>query len=208
MNEDNTNQKTTDSVENGEKKAQSQLPELSEIDVLSAEVAELENNVALYKDQLLRKAAEFDNYKKRVDNDYSNFIRYANEELLEKLLPVVDDFERSLQALEQSAAKSGEAQNKENQILAKGVELIYSKLRKVLDTHGVKPMETVGKPFDHNYHDALLQVESLEYPHHTVIKEVEKGYMLHDKVLRHAKVIVSSAQTMENLTQTGAEAEE
>jgi len=208
MNEENTNQKTADKAENEEPRTKPRLPELSEVDMLSARVAELESNVSLYKDQLLRKAAEFENYKKRIDNDYSNFVRYANEELLEKLLPVVDDFERSLHAIEESAARAGEGQAKDFDVLAKGVELIYSKLRKVLESHGVKPMETLGRPFDHNFHDALLQVENHEYPHHTVIKEVEKGYLLHDKVLRHAKVVVSSSQAEENSKDDGTEAEE
>lgn len=208
MNEENTNQTAADNTENDDRQAPAQLPELSEIDMLSAKVTELESNLALYKDQLLRKAAEFDNYKKRIDNDYSNFVRYANEDLLEKFLPVVDDFERSFKAFEESAAKAGDRNTKENQSLVKGVELIYSKLRKVLEAHGVTPMEVVGKPFDPNYHDALLQVENSDHPHHTVIQEVEKGYMLHDRVIRHAKVIVSSAQAEGQSDKPDGEGEE
>ncbi len=208
MDEENTDQTATDNAENGGKQAPAQLPELSEIDMLSAKVTELESNLALYKDQLLRKAAEFDNYKKRMDNDYSNFVRYANEEFIEKLLPVVDDFERSFKAFEESSAKASGRDKKENQSLFKGVELIYSKLRKVLEAHGVTPMEVVGKPFDPNYHDALLQVETSDHPHPTVIQEVEKGYMLHDRVIRHAKVIVSSAQAEGQSDKPDGEGEE
>jgi molecular chaperone GrpE len=208
MNEENANQAATDSAENGDKKAPPQLPELSEIDILSAKVAELEDNVALFKDQLLRKAAEFDNYKKRIDNDYSNFVKYANEELLEKLLPVVDDFERSLKALQESTVKAGDNNTKENQVMLKGIEMIYNKFQKILETHGVKPMDVLGKPFDHNYHDALLQVETKDHPHHTVIQEVEKGYMMYDRVLRHAKVIVSSAQAEDQSPKPDEKAQE
>jgi molecular chaperone GrpE len=208
MNEENTNKIIADSTENPGKKTPTQLPELSEIDLLSAKVTELENSVAVFKDQLLRKAAEFENYKKRMDSEYSNFVRYANEELLEKLLPVVDDFERSLKAFDESASKTVEKESKEIQTIARGIELIYNKFRKILENHGVSPMDVVGKPFDHNYHDALLQVESADHPHHTVINEVEKGYMLHDKVLRHAKVIVSSAETVNQPDKQNEDVEE
>ena len=207
MNEENVKQPAEDIPEKTDK-TPSQPTELTGVDMLSARVAELESNLAFYKDQLLRKAAEFDNYKKRMDSEYSNFVKYANEGLLEKLLPVADDFERSLKAIEESALKTGDKESKEIKNLAKGVDLIYNKLRKLLENHGVTTMDVVGKPFDHNYHDALLQVEDKNHPHHTVIKEVEKGYMFHDRVLRHAKVIVSSSDAESETAVRDEEVEE
>ncbi|MBI4810537.1 MAG: nucleotide exchange factor GrpE [Ignavibacteriales bacterium] len=166
--------------------AQSQLSDLSEVDLLNAKLADLEKNLNQYKDQLLRKVADFENYKKRIENDYVNLVKFANEELLEKLLPVLDDFERSLKV------KKSEDSTVDNESIIKGVELIFSKFKRILELQGVKSMEVIGQPFDPHLHDALLQIQTEEYPPHTVIQEVEKGYMLHDKVLRHAKVIVSA----------------
>src|SRR5258706_401187 len=77
-----------------------QIPELTELDMLSARITELESTLNQYKDQLLRKAAEFDNYKKRIENDYASVIRYSNEDLISKLLPVIDDLERSMKAIQ------------------------------------------------------------------------------------------------------------
>ncbi len=161
-----------------------QLPELTGIDMISSKVVELENSINQYRDQLLRKAAEFENYKKRVENDSSNIIRFANEDLIEKLLPVLDDFERSFDALKDISS--------ERESFIKGVEMIYNKFKRVLDLQGVKPLDVVGKPFDPELHDALLQMPSADHPPHTVMQEVEKGYMLNDRVIRHAKVIVST----------------
>ena len=176
----------TDSEKKEEQKPDNpaQLTELTDIDMISSKVVELENSINQYKDQLLRKAAEFENYKKRVENDSSNIIRFANEDLIEKLLPVLDDFERSFAALKDISS--------ERESFIKGVEMIYNKFKRVLDLQGVKPFEVIGKPFDPELHDALLQMPSADHPPHTVMQEVEKGYMLNDRVIRHAKVIVST----------------
>jgi molecular chaperone GrpE len=153
---------------------------------LELKTAELERTVAQLTDQLLRKAAEFENYKKRVESEYGDRIRMANEDLLLELLPVIDDFERSLKTI----GPAGESEG-----FLRGVELIYQKLVKVLSAPGLKHYEVAGKPFDTYYHDALLLVPRADVPPHTVVEEVEKGYMLHGNVLRHAKVIVSSEAT-------------
>ncbi len=155
--------------------------------MLSSRISELENTISQLKDQLLRKAAEFENYKKRIENDSANLIKFANEDLILKLLPVIDDFERSLKAKSKSGENGTEAGT-----FFKGVELIYVKLKKILETNGVREMEVVGKPFDPDYHDALLQVVRSDVPPHTVLEEVDKGYLMHDKVIRHARVIVSA----------------
>ena len=154
-------------------------------EALAAKVVELENSISQYKDQLLRKAAEFENYKRRTENDYASVIRYSSEELITKLLPVIDDFERSLKAIQQSKPGTDD-------VFARALELIYNKLVKILDAQGVKHFDVVGTPFDPQLHDALLQVPRNDVPPHTVVEEVEKGYRLHDKVIRHARVVVSA----------------
>ena len=154
---------------------------------LADKVAELESQVNSYKDLYLRKAAEFDNFKKRTEQELGSIVRFANEDLVRSILPVVDDLERSLK----NARDSSETP------FYKGIELILQKMLKILDSLGVKPFETVGKEFDVHYHDAMMQMPKEGVPPHTVLEEVEKGYLYHEKVLRHAKVVVSAADGVE-----------
>ena len=175
--------KNKNGSEEEQKPETQQQTEITETEESNLQVEELQKQVNLYKDMLLRKAAEFDNFKRRIENETTNIVRFATESLIDDLLPVLDDFERSLKHSKES---------KESDALTKGVELIYLKLLKVLEGRGVKTFETVGKEFSVDYHDALMQVPRKDLPPHTVIEEVEKGYMLNDKVIRHAKVVVSS----------------
>lgn len=160
----------------------------SELEQLKQKVDELQKLADMYKDQFLRKAAEFENFKRRTETELANVIRNANEGLIASLLPILNDFVRSL--------KAG-AESKDYDAFYKGVELIYTKLSKLLENQGLTSFDSVGKPFDVEYHDALLQVPRDDVPPHTVIEEIERGYKLNDKVLRHAKVIVSAAPTTE-----------
>lgn len=155
----------------------------SEVDILNAKIAELEKQVATYKDQLFRKAAEFENYKRRTESETMTFVKFAGENIITQLLPVLDDLTRSI--------ASGKEKSW-NDPFFKGVELISAKFNKALESQGLKAMETVGKEFNVEFHDALMQVQREDVPPHTIIEEVEKGYLLFDKVIRHAKVIVST----------------
>lgn len=151
---------------------------------LTQKLAEAERQVEYYKDLLLRKVAEFDNFKKRVESESNSVTRYAKADVLEELLPIVDDFERSLKLSED---------RRESEAFVKGIDLIHQKLLKFLETQGVKQIDSLGKEFDVQYHDALLQIPRNDVPPHTVVEVVERGYMLGDRVLRHAKVIVSTS---------------
>ncbi|MCS7229696.1 MAG: nucleotide exchange factor GrpE [Candidatus Kryptonium sp.] len=156
---------------------------LDELTLLKIENENLRKEIDEYKDRLLRRVAEFENYKKRLEADFANSVKYANEKLLLEILPIVDDLERSL---------SSGKEKPDFDSFYQGVKMIYTKLLKVLELHGVKPFESIGKPFDVYYHEALLRIPRNDVPPNTVIDEVERGYMYYDKVLRHAKVIVSS----------------
>lgn len=149
---------------------------------LEEKIKSLEDEINKYKELALRKAAEFENYKRRTENDQLNLLKYAAESLIIKLLPIVDDLERSLAHM-----------NEETDVMKikEGVQLIYNKFIKVLDEQGVKKIEAVGQPFSVEYHEALLQRPDDSVPPHTVIDELETGYMFKDRVIRHAKVIVS-----------------
>ena len=145
-------------------------------------IAELEMQVKDWQDKLLRKAAEFENYKRRTENDQFNLINYAAESFIVKLLPIVDDFERTLEHID-------DIDN--NKSVKDGIKLVYEKLLKVLNDQGIKKMQTKGQPFNVDYHDALMQKKDDSVPDHTVLEEIESGYLYRDKVIRHAKVIVS-----------------
>ena len=151
-------------------------------------IIELEKKVAEQTDRFLRKAAEFENYKRRTENDQLNLIKYAAESFIIKLLPVIDDFEGSLEHIDSA-----------NESLKEGIKLVYDKLIKVLDEQGVKKMDAVGKPFDVNFHEALMQRKDDKAKPHTVLEELEKGYLYKDRVIRHAKVVVSEDTSEESV---------
>jgi molecular chaperone GrpE len=142
----------------------------------------LEQEIIQYKELALRKAAEFENYKRRTENDQLNLLKYAAESLIIKLLPTIDDLERSLEHMTEET---------DVQKIKEGVQLIYNKFVKTLDDQGVKKIESIGKPFSVEFHEALMQRADDSVPPHTVIDELETGYMYKDRVIRHAKVIVS-----------------
>jgi len=158
-------------------------------DKSEAKIAELEAQLKEWQDKLLRKAAEFENYKRRTENDQFNLINYAAESFIIKLLQVVDDFERSMEHID-------DIDN--NKAVKEGIKLVYEKLLKLLNEQGVKKMQTRGEPFNVDFHDALMQRKDDSVPPHTVLEEVESGYLYRDKVIRHAKVIVSEESSDDN----------
>lgn len=166
-----------------EKNAES---EVTALDKAETKIAELELQVKDWQDKLLRKAAEFENYKRRSENDQFNLINYAAESFIIKLLSIVDDFERSMHHID-------DIEN--NKSVKDGIKLVYEKLQKLLIEQSVKKMQTKGEPFNVDYHAALMQRKDNSVPPHTVLEEVESGYLYRDKVIRHAKVIVSEDST-------------
>ena len=149
------------------------------------EVTKLKNENAILKDTVLRKAAEFENYKKRNDVEISNYIKYASESLIRELLPVYDDVNRSVESIEKG-------ETKDFKTLKKGIIHIQEKFKQVLESEGLKEIDCLGKEFNVDLSDAMMQVPRDDVKPHTVVDVVEKGYYLKDKVLRHSKVVVSS----------------
>ena len=141
------------------------------------------------REKYIRLAAEFDNFRKRSSKQFAQLIRSANEELILEILNIVDDFERALDSLS-SPESAGESDERRNMLA--GMKLIYDKLMSTLDNRGVRVIEALEKPFDPNYHEAVMQSPSDEYEAGTVIGVVSPGYMLDDKVIRHTKVVVAS----------------
>jgi molecular chaperone GrpE len=138
---------------------------------------------AEYWDKLVRAQADFENIRKRLERDKQDFVKFANEGMILDLLNVLDDLERTVEL--------AAGQQKDLGAFLKGIEMILAHLYDLLKDYGVKPIETEGKLFDPHYHEALMQVENSELPEHTIVEELQKGYLLYDRVIRTAKVKVS-----------------
>ena len=142
----------------------------------------LQDKVDELNDKVLRQMAEFENFRKRNELEKSQQFDKGQANVLEKLLPIVDNFERGLAAVPEEE-KDG--------AFADGMNKIYKQLLKQLEDLGVTPIEALGKEFDPNLHNAVMQVESSEYESGVVAQELQKGYMFHDTVLRHSMVGVT-----------------
>jgi molecular chaperone GrpE len=144
--------------------------------------AELARQAEDYQQRFLRAQADFDNFRRRTMKEKEELGQYASMKLVGQLLPVVDNFGRAIEA----AKAGGDVES-----FSKGVDMIFRQLEQVLEQEGLKAMEAVGQPFNPEFHQAIMQVESEEHEEGIVIEEVQKGYMLKDKVLRPAMVKVS-----------------
>lgn len=154
-----------------------------EVNTLDNQLVKLQEEVEKEKKEYLFLAAEFDNYRKRTLKEKAEIIKNGGENVLKGLLPILDDFERGLKAAENDS-------NAES--IPEGMKLIYNKLVKYMESMGVKEMESTGKPFDADFHEAIAQVPApADDMKGKVLDTVQKGYMINDKVLRHAKVAVA-----------------
>ena len=142
-------------------------------------------------DKLLRTRAEFQNYQKRMRKEHEMTAQYAIQDLVLDLFPELDNFERAVKLAE----TSGDIDK-----FVEGIKLIEDQFLKVLGKYGVKPIETVGKPFDPNLHEAVFEEENNELPHHTIIEELQRGLFLKERVVRHSKVKVSKNSAKEKIS--------
>ncbi len=165
-----------DTVENTEGEQE------SEKDKLKEELDKIKAQANGHYDRWIRLKAEFENYKKRTQKEFATLIKTANEDLIVQLISVLDNIERSLNHVEDDT---------DPQALKKGIEMILEQFKGVLSKEGLRTIESLGKPFDPDFHEAVMQLEEEGQDSSTVIEEVEKGYMLKDKVIRHAKVVVN-----------------
>jgi molecular chaperone GrpE len=168
------------------KKTEQKAPAEQETDKTTAGsvVADEEEKLKELTDTLQHLQAEFENYKKRTEKENCEFIKIANEDLIKALLPIIDNFEL--------AFKSCRVKDD----FYKGTELIYSQLIDALRSQGLKHIDCIGKGFDPYYHEVLITEESGEEPN-TIIEELQKGYLLHDKVIRHSKVKIAKKKKEE-----------
>jgi molecular chaperone GrpE len=170
---------------NAESNDTEQPAEETTVDFRLAQLAAEANEA---KDRALRAQAELDNVRKRLRKEMEDERRYAAMPLVTDLLPVVDNIGRALAAAEKDSAKSAESSG-----LIAGVKLVAQQLEGVLARHHAVKIEALGKPFDPNFHAAIMQQPTDEYPPGTVVMVAQEGYQLHDRVVRPAQVIVSSS---------------
>ncbi|MGD8677278.1 MAG: nucleotide exchange factor GrpE [Desulfobacterales bacterium] len=155
---------------------------------LETKTGEAEENY----DRLLRVSAEFENYKKRTAREMLDFQKYANQSLLRELLPIIDNLELAIKA-------AAEAADSTDACLLDGVELTRKEILKVFENFHVEPIDALGKPFDPNFHEAVMREESEEHPENTVVNELQKGYLMHDRLLRPSMVVVAMPKNKESL---------
>jgi molecular chaperone GrpE (heat shock protein) len=151
---------------------------------LEAAVAEKVKTIDDLKDKWLRASADFDNYRKRVIKEKGEWREVAQEEIIAELLPVIDNFDRALASMLTTIPN-------EHVAFAEGMQLVHKHFVDILTKHKITVIDCVGKPFDPHFHEAVMTVPTAEYPEDTVVEEIQKGYLHHDKVIRPSMVKVS-----------------
>ena len=157
------------------------------LEEMEAKLQTMEKEAKETYDRLLRVSADFENYKKRASREMEDFRKYANQALLKDMLSVVDNLELAI-----NSSSDGE---KADQSLIEGLNLTLNEILKVFEKFHVKPIEARGKTFDPTFHEAVMREETDDYPENTVISEFQKGYLIHDRLLRPAMVVVAVPKT-------------
>ena len=171
----------TEAAESGE-----QAEETEESEAEDGQEAPADEKKGFFKklnDKLKRQMAEFDNFRKRTEKEKTQMYDMGAKSIIEKILPVIDNFERGLAAVPEEQREDA---------FVVGMDKVYRQMLTELDASGVKPIEAVGQEFDPNFHNAVMQVESEEYDSGVVAQELQKGYMYKDSVVRHSMVAVVS----------------
>ncbi len=153
---------------------------------MEARVESLEQEAKEAHDRFLRVSAEFENYKKRAAREMDNFRKFANESFVKEMLTVVDNLDRAIE----SSSNDEHA----NTSVVEGVNMTLNEILKVFEQFGVRPFESLGKTFDPGFHQAVMQEENEDHPDNTVLNELQKGYLIHDRLLRPAMVVVSKTK--------------
>jgi len=185
----------TDSKEAENKKSQpeSTMPEDpitngkdDPIKELEAKLETKEKEAGETYDRLLRVSAEFDNFKKRSTREMDEYRKFANQSLIKEMLSVVDNLELAM-----NSTNGHKAIDKD---LLQGLEMTHKEILKVFEKFNVKPIDAIGQPFDPAFHEAVMQEETNDFPKNTVINEMQRGYMIHDRLLRPSMVVVAKSK--------------
>jgi molecular chaperone GrpE len=183
-----TNEKEKQNSVNG--LDESMAPELTaDMEEVRQALAKKTEEVQALQDKYLRQAAEFENYKRLAQKDQRDYARFANENLLKELLPILDNLQRAIKAAKE-VPKGGDT----SASLMQGIELTHKQFQEVLAKFGIQPIAAVGQIFDPARHQAVARVESETVPQNTVLEEFQKGYLLHERIVRPAMVTVATAK--------------
>jgi len=194
---------------NEENKPEAELDDAASIDAevveikdeseqLRNELAQAFNDIKVHQEQYLRTLADMENLRKRTQRDKEELAKFANENILREILPVIDNLERAVEHAEQAETNDG---------LFEGVQMTLTQFSQLLNKFGVEPVDAVGQPFDPAYHQAMGQLESDEYPVNTVVQQMQKGYQLNNRLLRPAFVMLAKAPAIKE-TEADDSAEE
>ena len=196
MSEDNQKEEVTDIPET-EEAADAVKEETAEAETQTEEAADNASKGGFFKkkkdprdekieeltDRVKRQMAEFENFRKRTEKEKSSMYEMGARDIIERILPVIDNFERGLAVI---------PEDKKEDPIAEGMEKIYKQIQKVFEEAGVKPIEAAGKEFDPNFHNAVMHVEDESLGENIVAEELQKGYMYRDSVVRHSMVKVAN----------------
>lgn len=186
------NAKAAQAVENDEQDLKSDPDQAAENQVddpledLAEKLKLKEQEAQENYDRLLRVSAEFDNYKKRASRDMAEFRKFSNQSLIKEMLSVVDNLELAM--------NSTNGHKTIDKGLLDGLAMTHKEILKVFEKFSVKPISAKGRPFDPTFHEAVMQEATDEYPANTVVNELQKGYLIHDRLLRPAMVVVASSK--------------
>jgi len=156
----------------------------SEVETLKVELNQALSDAKSHQEQYLRTLADMENLRKRTQREKEDLAKFANENILREILPVIDNLERAVEHAEQSEGADG---------LFEGVQMTLTQFSQLLEKFGVEPVDAIGQPFDPAFHQAMGQMESDEYPPNTVVQQMQKGYQLNKRLLRPAFVMLAKA---------------
>ena len=159
-----------------------ETPAAGSVEDMERQLEEARNEAKENYEKLLRFAAEFENFKKRIEREKQNTLKFAEENIIRELLPIIDNLERALELGSQSGGREA---------LLEGIEMTRKGLLASLEKYGLQQMQSRGEPFDPNFHEAMTMEADREIPANHVLREFQKGYMYKDRLMRAAKVIVS-----------------
>jgi len=173
--------------------------ELSPAEQLQQEVDKARSEAKAHQEQYLRTLADMENLRKRTQREKEELAKFANENILREILPVIDNLERAVEHAGQTASSEG---------LLEGIQMTLAQFSQVLDRFGVKAVDALGQPFDPNLHQAMGQLETSEFPANTVAQQMQKGYQLNERLLRPAMVMIAKAPAAAEENQTTTETDE
>jgi molecular chaperone GrpE len=200
---DNAGDLSAEGISSAKRKEENLAKNLNASELLDQQLAQLKSEVNKYKETALRSVADLDNYRKRMAREKEDAIRYANATFLERLIPILDNFELGLQAAK-ARGNGGSAVSGQSAVLD-GMTMVFKQLQDFLASSGVETIEATGEVFNPNLHEAIAQEYSDEFDEGVVVRQLRKGYKLKDRLIRPANVVVSKGKPV-NETAAGASA--